>query len=313
MPNTFDKILKENIKPIERTLLKKLLGIDAAQLVPYDAKMQITFEREMDHIRIVKHKNKKLDYGLQIEFHTSNEDLRKRNLVHYSFFYNNTGLRLEQVVIYIGREKPTLIKKDWLRHKNLSHKFKVIVLEEVPKDEFLVSDIPEEVVIAILCNFGNDSKEEVVRKILNRLNQLLKGKNQHLKFQKQLLTLARLRNLELIVKNQTEAMTIHYDYEKDGLYLEGIERGIERGIEKGIEKGIELGREEGIEEGIELEKRNFVHSLWSLQEFSFEKMALLVGLDAAQFQKIVIELLQAEEKTEEEAWEIIEQYKLRFS
>jgi predicted transposase YdaD len=324
MSGKFDKILKENIKPIEAPLLKKLLGIDPAMLIPYDAKMQITFEREMDHIRIVKHKNKRLDYGLQIEFHTSNEDLRKRNLVHYSFFHNNTGLRLKQVIIYIGRDKPTLIKRNRLRHKDLKHRFKVIILEEVSKDMFIDSDIPEEVIIAILCNYGNDSREEVVQKILSRLSQLEKRETLLQKFQKQLLTLSRLRNMELIVINQMETMNIHYDIEKDGLYLEGIEKGIQKGLEQGIEKGreqgIEQGREEGIEqgieqgreEGIELEKRNFVQALWSHQEFSFKKMASLVGLDEEQVQKILIDLLQAEYKTVEEATAMLEEYRLRF-
>jgi hypothetical protein len=292
MSGKFDKILKENIKPIEIPLLKKLLGIDPSILIPYAPKMQVTFEREMDHISIVKHKNARLDYGLQIEFHTSNEDLRKRNLVHYSFFYNNTGLRLEQVVIYIGQDKPTLIKRNRLRHKNLQHSFKVIILEEVPKDMFIDSDIPEEVIIAILCDHGNDSQEEVAKTILTRLSQMEKRGTLLKKYQKQLLTLSRLRNMELIVKTQMEAMTIHYDIEKDGLYLEGIEKGRE--------------------EGIELEKRNFAQNLWSLQEFPLEKIASMVGLDEAQLQKILTELLQAEKKTEEEALDIIEQYKLRF-
>jgi predicted transposase YdaD len=300
MSGKFDKILKENIKPIEIPLLRKLLGIDTSQLVPYDAKMQITFEREMDHIRIVKHKNKRLDYGLQIEFHTSNEDLRKRNLVHYSFFHHNTGLRLKQVIIYIGRDKATLIKRNRLRHKDLQHRFKVIILEEVSKDMFIDSDIPEEVIIAILCDYGNDSREEVARTILTRLSQLEKSETLLRKFQKQLLTLSRLRNMELIVINQMETMNIHYDIEKDGLYLEGIEQGLKK------------GREEGREEGIELEKRNFVHNLWSLQEFSIEKMASMVGLDADQVQTILLELLLKEEKTEEEALATIELYKLRF-
>ncbi len=92
-------------------------------------------------------------------------------------------------------------------------------------------------------------------------------------------------------------MNIHYDIEKDGLYLEGIEKGIEKGRE----------------EGIELEKRNFVHNLWSLQEFSIEKMASMVGLDEEQLLITLLDLLQTEENTLEEALAIIEQYRLRFS
>ncbi len=103
-------------------------------------------------------------------------------------------------------------------------------------------------------------------------------------------------------------MNIHYDIEKDGLYLEGIEKG----RVQGIEQGIELGREEGREEGIELEKRNFVQALWSHQEFSFKKMASLVGLDEEQVQEILIDLLQAEDRTVEEATAMLEEYRLRF-
>ena len=35
---------------------------------------------------------------------------------------------------------------------------------------------------------------------------------------KQLLILSRLRKMELIVKTEVEAMTIHYDIETDGLF-----------------------------------------------------------------------------------------------
>jgi len=58
--------------------------------------------------------------------------------------------------------------------------------------------------------------------------------------------------MELIVKTEVEAMTIHYDIETDGLFLKGIEEGIEKDLEKGIKQGIEL------------EKQVFVYKLWSL-------------------------------------------------
>jgi hypothetical protein len=41
-------------------------------------------------------------------------------------------------------------------------------------------------------------------------------------------------------------------------------------------------------------------------------MALLVGLDEEQVQKILIDLLQAEDKTMGEAVAALEQYRLRF-
>ncbi|MDX2070154.1 MAG: hypothetical protein SFV55_17125 [Haliscomenobacter sp.] len=106
--------------------------------------------------------------------------------------------------------------------------------------------------------------------------------------------------MELIVKTEVEAMTIHYDIETDGLFLKGIEEGIEKGIEKGIEQGIEL------------EKQVFVHKLWALQEFSLEKIALLVDVSPERLIEILRAYLQAEGQTEAEAVRTIEAYRERF-
>ena len=87
-------------------------------------------------------------------------------------------------------------------------------------------------------------------------------------------------------------MTIHYDIETDGLFLKGIE--------------------EGIEKGIELEKQVFVHKLWSLQEFSLEKIALLTDLSPERLLEMLHAYLQAEGQTEAEATRTIEAYQARF-
>ncbi len=102
--------------------------------------------------------------------------------------------------------------------------------------------------------------------------------------------------MELIVKTEVEAMTIHYDIETDGLFLKGIEEGIEKGIEQGIE----------------LEKQVFVHKLWALQEFSLEKIALLVDVSPERLVEMLRAYLQAEGQSEAEAVRIIEAYRERF-
>lgn len=94
--------------------------------------------------------------------------------------------------------------------------------------------------------------------------------------------------MELIVKNQVEAMTIHYDIETDGLFLQGIEKGIE------------------------LEKQEFIHKLWLLQEFSLEKIALLVDVSKEHLNEVLLAFLQGEGKTEMEAREVLEGYQVKF-
>lgn len=286
MANNYDRIFKENIESLLLPLLKKLLGLNPQKMSPIDAKMQVTQEAEMDHIRRVVHDDPEQDYGLQIEFHVSDEDLRKRNLLHYALFHQITGLPLRQIVIYGGMLMyPNHIHQNQLSLSGLNLHFDVIVLKQIPKEQFLQSEIPEEVVLAILCDFGEDQPENVVRLILQQLQRILRKSNRIKKFQKQLLILSRLRKMELIVKNQVEAMTIHYDIETDGLFLQGIEKGIE------------------------LEKQEFIHKLWLLQEFSLEKIALLVDASKEHVNEVLLAFLQGEGKTEMEAKAVLDDYR----
>ena len=293
MANNYDRIFKENIESLLLPLLNKLLGLKPPKLAPIDAKMQVTQEAEMDHIRRVVHDDPAQDYGLQIEFHISDEDLRRRNLLHYALFHHITGLPLRQIVIYGGTlANPNHIHQNQLTLSGLDLKYEVIVLKQIPKEQFLHSEIPEEVILAILCDFGEDEPTSVVRQILHNLKRILRKSNRIKKFQKQLLILSRLRKMEIIVKTEVEAMTIHYDIETDGLFLKGIE--------------------EGLEKGIELEKQVFVHKLWSLQEFSLEKIALMVDVSHERLLEILRAQLQAEGQTEAEAKLTIEAHQARF-
>ena len=289
MANHYDRIFKENIESLLLPLLKKVLGLSPPKLLPIDAKMLVTQEAEMDNIRRVVHDDPGLDYGLQIEFHVTDEDLRKRNLLHYALFHQITGMSLRQIVIYGGMARPNHIHQDELKLNGLDLKFEVIVMKQIPKELFIDSQVPEEVILAILCDFGDDQSEQVVRQILQNLHKILRRSNRIKKYQKQLLILSRLRKMELIVKSEVEAMTIHYDIETDGLYLQGIEQGIE------------------------FEKKEFVQKLWSFQEFSLDKITLLVDLSPARVIEIILEILQSEGQSEAQALDTIAVYKEKFA
>ena len=296
MANNYDRIFKENIEALLLPLLKKVLGLNPPKLQPIDAKLQVTQEAEMDNIRRVVHDDPALDYGLQIEFHIADEDLRKRNLLHHALFHSITGLPLRQIVIYGGKSDPRHIIQNHLLTQGLELRFEVLVLKQIPKELFIHSDVPEEVVLAILCDFGEDQPEQVVRQILQHLHKICRSPNRIKKYQKQLLTLSRLRKMEIIVKNEVEAMTIHYDIETDGLFLQGIEQGIEQGMEQGAE----------------LKEREFIHNLWSLQEFSLDKMALLSGTSPERVIEVLSAHLQAEGLSEVTAVQTLEAYQAKF-
>jgi hypothetical protein len=95
-------------------------------------------------------------------------------------------------------------------------------------------------------------------------------------------------------------MTIHYDIETDGLYLQGIEKGIQEGIQ------------EGIEEGAALKERQVILAQWSLQEFSLERIALMSGAALERVTQVILAQLQAEGLSEIEAEQSLEAYCAKF-
>jgi len=284
MANNYDRIFNENIEALLLPLLKKVLGLNPPKLQPIDAKLQVTQEAEMDNIRRVVHDDPALDYGLQIEFHISDEDLRKRNLLHHALFHSITGLPLRQIVIYGEKSDPRHIIQNHLLTQGLELRFEVLVLKQIPKELFIHSNVPEEVVLAILCDFEGEQPEQVVRQILQHLHKICRSPNRIKKYQKQLLILSRLRKMEIIVKNEVEAMTIHYDVETDGLFLQGIE----------------------------LKEREFILNLWSLQEFSLEKIALLAGTSLERVIEVISAYLQTEGQSEASTVQTLETYQTKF-
>jgi hypothetical protein len=50
--------------------------------------------------------------------------------------------------------------------QGLELRFEVLVLKQIPKELFIHSNVPEEVVLAILCDFEGEQPEQVVRQNL---------------------------------------------------------------------------------------------------------------------------------------------------
>lgn len=104
------------------------------------------------------------------------------------------------------------------------------------------SDTPEEVVLSILCDFGGEQPEQVIRQILQHLLKLVGRVPRLKKYQKQLHILSRLRELDAATLNEFKAMPIQYDIHSDTLYLEGIEKDIEKQRHQSVVNLLKLGK-----------------------------------------------------------------------
>ncbi len=197
MAHEFDKIFKEESETLIKAIATKVLGIKHFSNTQHvTASLQKTLERDPDWLRRVCHPNPKDDYIFHGEVHGKDEAIiLDRDLVYYGLLWHKYHLPVRQVVVYIGRKKKLQHIKSELKLLNLSFKIEVINMHEIPYDLFIDSSIPEEVMLAILCNYKDKSKEEIVTQILKRVKYL---NTSDLNLQKNLVQLeiiSSLRNL----------------------------------------------------------------------------------------------------------------------
>ncbi|NJL12889.1 MAG: hypothetical protein HC913_07760 [Microscillaceae bacterium] len=79
-------------------------------------------------------------------------------------------------------------------------------LHELDYQDILQSEIPEESMLAILCNFKKEEAQVVLSKIIQRLQELSKDAMRLQKYIRQLLVWSRLRNLTAFTTQQLQEM-----------------------------------------------------------------------------------------------------------
>ena len=84
------------------------------------------------------------------------------------------------------------------------------------------------------------------------------------------------------------------------------------GLNENAMSTYDMIKAEGIEQGTELKEREVVKNLWSLQEFSLEKIALLSGTSQERVIEILLAHLQEEGLNEVVAVQMLEAYQTKF-
>ena len=102
--------------------------------------------------------------------------------------------------------------------------------------EVLDSEIPEEIIMAILADYEKVDTQEVIEKIIGKLQHATKSESELRRAIEQLLMLSRLRKLESEINQKVKKMPITYDYSTDGLYLLGQEEKLYQMVKKALIK-----------------------------------------------------------------------------
>ncbi|MBD0254591.1 MAG: hypothetical protein ICV83_02630 [Cytophagales bacterium] len=264
MSNDYDKILKENIATVFLPLAEKYLGIRIGKTEELKDKLQTTIEKEPDFIRVVETDGGE-KFILQLEFQSMDEEgMVYRMQEYYALLRRKYQLPVRQFVVYLGK-KPSRMQTR-LAPDEVFEGFTLTSLREYSHERLLASDVPEEIILAILSDFGGKKPAEVLKRILGKLKELGGEEIALRKYIRQLSVLARLRNLVKETQRQVTDMGLLYDITKDYLYQEGLTKGKEE------------------------EKREFIARLLEDKAFSIEKIARLAKVDVDYVEAIAKEI-----------------------
>lgn len=187
---------------------------------------------------------------------------------YYLMLFRKYKLPVVQHVLYLGEKTPAMPLR--LQTDRIMFSFPLITFSEIDYRIFLASSKSEEVLFALLGNFGNDSPEIAIQRIIDRVEETTTGNFALKRRWVQLRILSQLRNLVVKTGKLMQSISTFFKEENDLLYKKGIEEGIEKGMSKQ-----------------ELEdKKVFSTSLILKTAFDDAKIAGLVGVDVSFVQKL---------------------------
>ncbi|WKN42229.1 hypothetical protein [Tunicatimonas pelagia] len=120
---------------------------------------------------------------------------------------------------------------------NIDFQYTPRSLQEYNYQNLLTSDIPEEVILAVLSDFRDQPPEEIIHLILEKIVKIVPNKIKLQRYLCQLGVLSKLRNLQPLTFQKLDDMPIEYDIQTDYLFMKGKEAGIEEGTTEGMKEG----------------------------------------------------------------------------
>ncbi|MBC7922946.1 MAG: hypothetical protein H7Z75_17860 [Ferruginibacter sp.] len=182
---------------------------------------------------------------VHVEFQSADEmGMAWRMFQYRGLISQKYGLPVKQYVIYLGAGATQM--RAVIDEEDLSFRFNLIEIRQIPYPVFLQSDQASEMILAILGNLQSKPVEEAVADIVQNVVQLKPPGLEREQAIRQLEVLAQLRGLQRIVAEKISTMALDFfDIKKDPRYQEGRTEGKLEGELKGRTEGELKGRTEG--------------------------------------------------------------------
>ena len=257
----YDKIFKENLEAVISSIMQNILEITAVFVEELPDDIQHTKERKPDVLKKVTD-TKGDTFVLQIEFQVANDDEMVHRMLDYkAMLIRKYRLPIYQYVIFLGKGQPKM--ETHLTDVGLAFEYNLLSINSVDYKIFLKSNRPEEIVLSVLANFGQETSDNALKDIILRLEETTSGDLALKRYFKQLRILAQLRKLEQKLKNIVmDSIAKYIDEKRDVAFLLGLDKGQEK------------------------EQTKFVTNLLIESDFSIDKIAKIAGV-AVDFVKSV--------------------------
>ena len=260
-----DLISKQLLRQLAVDFSNQLFGRNIVEAELLSSEQPRVEERRADLVARVKNDQGK-SYILHVELQNDNhKNMPLRMLRYYTdLALEHENEEIEQHLLYIG--KAPLTMPDNVEARGWRYCYNVLDVRQLDSEDFLRSENPDALVLAILCDMGEREPDAVVTHIVSELRRLHGSKIDNLNDSLlKLENLAGNRNLQNLVKEKYKMIV---DIERLASYQEGLERGQLQGREE--------GREEGREQGQEQEQQKIVLRL--LDTFLPEQVAEFSGV-----------------------------------
>ena len=215
----FDKIFRENMNNAFSSIGVQLLKLDIASIEELPDSIQHTKERRPDVLkRIIDSKGE--NYILHVEYQTTNDSEIPFRMADYSIMLQKKyRMKVIQYVIFIGSGK--LNMPSTIVNEDFQFKYNLLSFSDIGYKKFLNYSKPEEILLAILCNFEGEDSQTAVNNIVSKIeNVSLEGLDKERYFN-QLRILVKLRNLQSEFNIAMEPMSKIFKEKDDIFYQRG--------------------------------------------------------------------------------------------
>lgn len=208
-----------------------IFGLELVAVELIETEQQRVEDRRADLVaRVVAGDGKR--FILHIEIQNNNQkDMPIRMLRYLSDIYlGYPSEAVEQYLLYIG--KAALSMPSGIQTAQLQYHYTTIDMHGMDYQIFLNQDSPDAMIMALLCDIGDQNIKTVVRDILAKLLITIPDDGKKLReYLSMLEILASNRNFTIDIRQEFEMLQI--EIEKLPSFVMGLEKGTQQGFERG--------------------------------------------------------------------------------